>query len=281
MKMSRRKQSKDDKKLPSFISRETEYNALREEKIFRYSYSNSVNTTLLTVTLAVFSVGGLLFSISEDTFVELAKIFFPLFFLLPCVFARIAFYSLLRNSVRIGLLSEYMRSHISFENNYSWEKIKKERKINYFLDPEKYIGGVKEIPLCITVVSIIFSAIITHYFVFQAVNGNICVFFPLSLSLIPIAIFFSPINNSKSRKDEIKKTISLIIIEAAMYTLYFILLKCYVKIIVLQAIYHIVLISVLCLVPNFNREIEKTDKIFKDYKQLIRSYPKKRGNYEK
>ena len=47
---------------PEKIKMETEYIALREEKIFRYGYSNQLNTTLLTITLTVFTAGILLFT---------------------------------------------------------------------------------------------------------------------------------------------------------------------------------------------------------------------------
>ena len=127
------------------ISPEAEYNALRAEKIYRYGYANSVNTALLTLTLAVFSVGGLLFTSSKNTFEGIAEIFFPLFFLIPCLFARIGFRSLVKNSVRIGVLSEYMRQHL-FKGQRSWECLKND-KFNYFMEPQKYIGGVKEVPL--------------------------------------------------------------------------------------------------------------------------------------
>ena len=85
-----------------------------------------------------------------------------------------------------------------------------------------------------------------------------------------------PINNSKNRKAEIAITVFLIGIEVIIYILYFSLLNCPKNIIIAQALYHTVLICVLCLVPNFNREIEEADKKFKDYKQDIRNYPKKR-----
>lgn len=256
------------------ISSETEYNALREEKIFRYGYSNSVNTSLFTITLAVFSVGALLFTMSTDKFDELAKIFFPLFFLLPCLFARIGFYSLLRNSVRIGLLSEYMRSHLTFNDNISWEKIKKHRRINYFLDSKKYIGGVKEVPECITAISLIFSAIIAHYFIYQSIN-DLSAFLWISSALIPMIIVFYPLSTLTSKESKIATITLLVLSEIIIYTLLFVFLNNYYQVILHQAIYHIVLLLVLCFIPNFEKEVVKSNVVFKKYKKLIRVYPEK------
>ena len=133
------------------ISYEAEYNALREEKIFRYGYSNQINTTLLTITLAVFSAGILWVTIGEENskILDFANFFIPLFFLVPCIFAGVCFRCALRNSVRIGILSEYMRTNFEFQTKTSWEKIKQKKNINYFYDSDCKIGGVKEMPICV------------------------------------------------------------------------------------------------------------------------------------
>ena len=255
------------------ISSETEYNALREEKIFRYGYSNSVNTTLLTITLAVFSVGALMFTMSTNAFEELAKIFFPLFFLLPCLFARICFRSLLKNSIRIGLLSEYIRSHISFKDGISWEKIKKDKEINYFLKPDQYIGGVKEVPLCVTAVSLLFSMIIAHYFIYQSLS-NVNDFLWLILSLIPIMVAFYPLSSASNKGFKISTIVLLVTAESIIYVLFFVFLDCGWQIILHQAIYHVILICVLCMIPNFEKEIDEANKNLIDYKRVISNYVK-------
>jgi len=259
------------------ITPETEYNALREEKLFRYGYSNSVNTTLLTITLAVFSVGALMFTMSNNTFAELAEVFFPLFFLLPCLFARICFRSLLKNSIRIGLLSEYIRSHIPFNDDISWEKIKKEKEINYFLNPDQYIGGVKEVPICITAVSLIFSAIIAHYFIYQSVSDK-KYFLLLILALIPIIVAFYPLSTANSKGCKVSTITLLVTSEIIIYALFFVYLNCGWQVILHQAIYHIILICVLCMIPNFEKEIAVANQNLKDYKDIISNYPKENKN---
>ena len=255
------------------ISSETEYNALREEKIFRYGYSNSVNTTLLTITLAVFSVGALMFTMSTNMFEELAKIFFPLFFLLPCLFARICFRSLLKNSIRIGLLSEYIRTHILFKDGISWEKIKKEKEINYFLKPDQYIGGVKEVPLCVTAVSLIFSMIIAHYFIYHSLS-DVSNFLWLILALIPIMVAFYPLSAASNKGFKISTIVLLVVAEVIIYALFFVFLDCGWQIIMHQAIYHVILICVLCLIPNFKKEIDVANQQLINYKNVISNYVK-------
>jgi len=174
---------------PDKIKMEAEYVALREEKIFRYGYSNQLNTTLLTITLAVFTVGAILFSsgilvnnpctyygenacaspcMIHKKIIDLsyfAEYFFAAFFLLPCFFAKIIFEYCLRNSLRIGTLSEYIRNILEFERGTSWERMKKERKIYYFYKERYGVGGAKDIPICVCIMSCIISIAMCVYFV--------------------------------------------------------------------------------------------------------------------
>lgn len=167
------KQESTSDKHTGKIKMETEYIALREEKIFRYGYSNQLNTTLLTITLTVFTAGILLFTSdlatsNEKGLIEFIEYFFAAFFLLPCFFAKISFEYCLRNSLRIGTLSEYIRSKLEFENGTSWEQIKKTHNIKYFYKEKHGIGGAKDIPICVCIMSCIISIAIGAYFVFTA-----------------------------------------------------------------------------------------------------------------
>lgn len=254
------------------ITPEAEYNALREEKIFRYGYSNSVNTTLLTITLAVFSVGALMFTMSNNTFAKLAEIFFPLFFLLPCLFARICFRSLLKNSVRIGLLSEYMREYLKFEKDSSWEKIKKNHKINYFMDEKKYIGGAKEVPLCVTIVSIFFSSIIGYYPIHDLMNNywiSAIIFF-LSLGIVVLLFVIYQKMNLKRIVNGIITISCCIIVGVIVYIACVVLnQECQVLLLLRLAIYLFPMMGVVFIVPNFNGEVDQAEKYLSDYKELI------------
>lgn len=262
-------EKKKENEVLNAISSEAEYNALREEKIFRYGYSNSINTTLLTLTLAVFSVGGLLFTMSSDDFWKLAEIFFPLFFLLPSLFSCICFRYLLRNSVRIGLLSEYMRTYLYFQNDISWEHIKKKEKIGYFMPSKNYIGGVEDVPKCITIVSLVFSLIIAQYFIYQELYSDLEVFAISLISLIPIFASLVLHQISSPKRVDIAITITCLIFEAIIYVLFSLFLKEYMDVLSKQAIYNMLLMGVILLTPNFKKEIQDAEKMLKESKIKI------------
>ena len=250
------------------IAPEAEYNALRGEKIFRYGYANSVNTTLLTLTLAVFSVGGLLFTSSNEDFTGIAEIFFPLFFLIPCLFARIGFKSLVKNSVRIGLLSEYMREHL-FKNENAWECIKGDDKLNYFMEPKKYIGGVKEVPQCVSVVSILFSAIIGYHPIYMLISDQLKAISFLLICLCGIGLIFFLRQNFKWADRCILVAVSCFTAGVIIYYLCdtspsescVFLLK--------LILYFLPSIVAILLVPNFKNEISEANNKLEDYKKEI------------
>ena len=173
------------------VSCEAEYNALREEKIFRYGYSNQINTALLTITLTIFSIGVLWFTIEtrNKKMLEFANYIFPLFFLLPCFFAKICFRCSLRNSVRIGLLSEYLRNYSVFQSQSSWETIKQKKGLHYFYNEKSKIGGAKEMPICVSIASIVFSTVIGRYPLFDYISHNLCMFFLMITPLLSILLF--------------------------------------------------------------------------------------------
>lgn len=257
------------------ISPEAEYNALRAEKIYRYGYANSVNTALLTLTLAVFSVGGLLFTSSNNTFEGIAEIFFPLFFLIPCLFARIGFRSLVKNSVRIGVLSEYMRKHL-FKGQRSWECIKND-KFNYFMETKKYIGGVKEVPQCVSIISILFSAIIGYHPIYVLIEDkiNAVVFLIICLLIIGIAYFlrqhikFSNLYIAIAVASIIVIIVGFFIATVAMYCFCNMCAQTACNFLKKLILYFVPYIIAILLMPNFEKEIEDANTKLDDYKKMI------------
>lgn len=152
------------------VSGVTEYEALRAEKLFRYEYSNQLNTNLLTFSFTVYTAGLALFALifefsdfftttnsntisNKDVYSVFVEYFFACFFLLPCFFARINFLYTVNNSLRIGQLTEYTREKILFDDGESWESFKREYKVNYFYRKGSGVGGAKEIPFWINIIS--------------------------------------------------------------------------------------------------------------------------------
>ena len=249
------------------ISPEAEYNALRAEKIYRYGYANSVNTALLTLTLAVFSVGALLFTSSNKPFEGIAEIFFPLFFLIPCLFARIGFKSLVKNSVRIGLLSEYMRKHL-FKNQCSWECLKND-KMNYFMESKKYIGGVKEVPLCVSAVSILFSSIIGFYPIYTLVPDKLRAISILLVCLCGIGIVFFLRQYYKWADRCIWVAVGCFAGGVIIYYLCDTSPQKPCEFLLKMIFYFLPSIVAILIMPNFKKEIDDANEKLEDYKKEI------------
>lgn len=265
------------------VSCEAEYNALREEKLFRYNYSNQINTTLLTTTIAIFSIGILLFNIedADSGLIEFARFFFPMFFLLPCVFAKICFHSALRNSMRIGLLSEYIRAFLIFENyNYSWETLKQSEKVNYFYDiSEKGLNGVKDMPIRITYISIVFSAAISRYPLIKYTGWGFLNFLIMliPLSLILLCVYLLQYKIQMKADKEIKWWCYILI--PLIYLLAFslsLLLNITFKtsnvdmhLFISTLLYDLTLISVVLDMPTYQLEIDEANEKFNSYKNKI------------
>ena len=143
------------------VSGVTEYEALRAEKLFRYEYSNQLNTSLLTFAFTVFTAGLIIFTLlfefggifkptennvtGDQTYIVFAEYFFACFFLLPCFFSRINFRYTLKNSLRIGQLTDYTREKIQFDDGESWEIFKRDFRVNYFYKMPSGVGGAKEL----------------------------------------------------------------------------------------------------------------------------------------
>lgn len=163
----------------------TEYEALRAEKLFRYEYSNQLNTSLLNFAFTIFTAGLALFSIiiefgnlenAQQTIGVFIEYFFAAFFLLPCFFARINFKYTVHNSLRICQLTDYVRSKICFDDNESWEGFKQKYRAHYFYKQSSRIGGAKEIPICVSLVSISISFSIFCIFTYTRLQ-------PISLTI--------------------------------------------------------------------------------------------------
>ena len=144
------------------VSGVTEYEALRAEKLFRYEYSNQLNTSLLTFAFTVIIAGLVLFSLvmqfgdlgeNQKTISFFIEYFFAAFFLLPCFFAGINFRYTVKNSLRICQITDYVRIKIQFDDDESWESFKQDYNAHYFYKQSCRIGGAKDIPLCVSIVS--------------------------------------------------------------------------------------------------------------------------------
>lgn len=263
---------KDDSR--SVVSCEAEYYALREEKIFRYGYSNQLNTTLLTITLTIFSIGIVCFSMDTDDplLFEFAMYFFPVFFLIPCFFAKICFRYALRNSIRIGILSEYMRKHIKNQNEVSWETIKKDKELNYFYKNDCKIGGVKDLPICITIISIFISVIIGRYPTFSCINENIKLFFLMLLPLVPILLLGIEFQLSRFNNNMIQKILSIV-----MWLCFVISIYCFViahhldnyELLIKQAVYDLTLFFTVVCIPNYKNELRIANEALKKKQEKI------------
>ena len=94
----------------------------------------------------------------DQTYIVFVEYFFACFFLLPCFFSRINFRYTVKNSLRIGQLTDYIREKIQFDDGESWEKFKREFHTNYFYQKESGVGGAKDIPYWINIISILLSA---------------------------------------------------------------------------------------------------------------------------
>lgn len=152
------------------VSSATEYEALRAEKLFRYEYSNQLNTSLLTFAFTVFTAGLLIFTLlfefggilktgevesvgDSQIYIVFVEYFFACFFLLPCFFSKINFRYTVKNSLRIGQLTDYMRERVYFDDGESWESFKRDYGVNYFYKKPSGVGGAKDIPFWINTIS--------------------------------------------------------------------------------------------------------------------------------
>lgn len=161
------------------VSGVTEYEALRAEKLFRYEYSNQLNTGLLTFAFTIFTAGLVVFALIlefgdffkivenagenstvKNLYAVFVEYFFACFFLLPCFFARVNFRYTAKNSLRIGQLTDYIREKIQFDDNESWETFKRDYGINYFYRNPSGVGGAKDIPMWINIISHAISLIV-------------------------------------------------------------------------------------------------------------------------
>lgn len=150
------------------VSGVTEYEALRAEKLFRYEYSNQLNTSLLTFAFVVYTAGFALFSFLADsnslsnTMKLFVEFFFSIVFLLPCIFSKINFRYTVQNSLRIGQLTDYIREKVKFDDDESWESFKRDYHVNYFYRQPTGVGGAKEIPFWIDIISLVMSLIVAY-----------------------------------------------------------------------------------------------------------------------
>ncbi|MBE6664663.1 MAG: hypothetical protein E7603_00395 [Ruminococcaceae bacterium] len=194
----------------------TEYEALRAEKLFRYEYSNQLNTGLLTFAFTIFTAGLALFALIfefsdlfkaisstvESTDLEnlsteisiknlysvFVEYFFACFFLLPCFFARVNFRYTVKNSLRIGQLTDYIREKVHFDDGESWESFKRDYKINYFYRSPSGVGGAKDIPKWINIISHTISLIVGMVGIYVLFQSN-----SILQDLIKYLIFYAAI----------------------------------------------------------------------------------------
>lgn len=143
---------------------EMEYQALREEKLNRYDYANKLTTDLITFTTAVVGAALAMYAIynkefGSDNTVLILKYLQSLLMLSPALFATVTHRHSILNSIRINLISDYLREMSSAEK--TWEKFKKEYDVQYFDFPynkhNKRIGDITDLCIGTTAVSLLFS----------------------------------------------------------------------------------------------------------------------------
>lgn len=262
------------------VSGVTEYEALRAEKLFRYEYSNQLNTSLLTFAFTVFTAGLVLFSLvvefgninNRSQMIELfIEYFFAIFFLLPCFFARINFKYTLNNSLRICQITDYVREKIKFDDDESWESFKQDYKSHYFYKQNNRIGGAKDIPCGVSVVSCVLSFLIFGIFTFLQIH-------PIELYLdqdfylvlywgIRLLLFIGTTIYVQKSRFEIKRILYLgILITNVLLTGMFLSLEivdfsdCFFMGIIWAEAFHFCIFSI----PQYNREIKIAELIL-DY----------------
>ena len=115
-----------------------EYQALRAEKLQRYDYANKLFSQLITFTITVWAAALTLFTVfdeynhhtinmAEIDMVVPIEVLQVAIFLLPAIFSVIIFHYSLRNSIRICLISDYLRKSIPKicgPATPSWEEMK-------------------------------------------------------------------------------------------------------------------------------------------------------------
>ena len=161
----------------------SEYEALRAEKLNRYDYSNKLFAQLLAFTsaivganLAMYAVYGELlkdgshFS-TDSVFIISLEFTQCLVFLLPAIFSTILFKFSLENSIRINLLSEYMR-HRWPKGMVSWEQLKKDRSLSYFSNNDTKENPHKVGDMLVICIGVTGISLIASYMMFISVIIN-------------------------------------------------------------------------------------------------------------
>lgn len=147
---------------------ELEYNALREEKLNRYDYANKLTTDLITFStavggacLAMYAIYNKENDLGGNTTILILKYMQSLLMLAPALFATVTHKHSILNSIRINLISDYLREMSSAR--ITWEKFKTDCDVQYFDFPydrsRKRIGDITGLCYGTTVVSLGFSYI--------------------------------------------------------------------------------------------------------------------------
>lgn len=263
------------------VSSKTEYETLRAEKLFRYEYSNQLNTSLLTFAFTVFTAGLAIFTLmfgpegsffsngekstSDGIPIVFSEYFFACFFLLPCFFSRINFRYTVKNSLRIGQLTEYIRQKISFDDGESWESFKRKYAVNYFYKKTSSVGGAKDIPFWINLISIGLSIAVGAFGIFNLCTYNDLSFYPGGICLIcfgaatlliTICIkFIEPLLAGKCRTIT-KITFLVLATIAGIICIIYLNDKPYNISLIIILVWYLSLLSCIFITPQYDREIE-------------------------
>lgn len=292
MKCTDRRKSKD--RAISKVNSTTEYEALRAEKLFRYEYSNQLNISLLTFAFTVFTAGLLIFSIlmeigkdkitptniqdDTQTYMVFVEYFFACFFLIPCFFSGINFRYTVKNSLRIGQITEYIREKVHFDDGESWESFKRKYHVNYFYKKPSGIGGARDIPLWINIISCAMSLIIGIFGIvvidintrkFLTDNTWWVAFYCLGVALLLIMYkFLQPIIPVKHQW-----WVQLIILAKALIPLFICYFKSKDEMLVQKIIISVWLaLLYLCIIitPRYAREIELANCVLEYTKEKLK-----------
>ncbi len=152
-------------------SQDAEYSALRQEKLYRYEYSNKLFSDTITFSSAVIAaVLGIYAFMGENLYTNQSIMleYIQLYLLfLPVLFSGITFSYSIENSIRINYISDYIRNKSSIT---AWEKRKENnhyffrmyfRNGNIYLGTHSRVGDLLPTHMTITYVCLLISSILS------------------------------------------------------------------------------------------------------------------------
>ena len=317
------------------VSGVTEYEALRAEKLFRYEYSNQLNTSLLTFAFTVFTAGLIIFTLlfqfgglsipnsnidensnynitvkdatdeeesnyqieikdnsnkDDYTYVIFVEYFFACFFLLPCFFSRINFRYTVKNSLRIGQLTDYTREKIKFDDNESWESFKRNFNTNYFYQKRYGVGGAKDIPYWINIISCLLSTSVGMVGIYSMTTKSNVFSMPwwgwhIFFAVIISSIIFKRIEPLLQMNKIFKITYIIVVVEFVLLIILAVVLyrafdmsNAYITQLIYMSFWGLVLQICILITPQYDKEIELANCVLDYTRAKLREAKNKPSN---